>query len=161
MSRRWHRNGKEAYEAVCARCHGATGEGQPGLYPPLANSRWLTGNPEVPIRIVTNGLAGPIKVRDQDYNGNMVAQRAAFNSDAEMAAALNYARGAWGNQAAVQISAADVTAVAPTGSQESASGLEPLLAEAEAEEASGAGEAVGAAEEAAADGQEGAPSGSE
>jgi mono/diheme cytochrome c family protein len=123
------RSGKEAYEAVCKRCHGETGQGQVGLYPPLAGSRWVTGNPEVPIRIVTNGLEGPIEVDGNTYNSSMIAQRELFNSDAEFAAALTYVRTSWGNDGS-SISAADVAAISATGSKESAAVLEPLLAEA-------------------------------
>ena len=123
------RSGKEAYDAVCKRCHGETGQGQVGLYPPLAGSRWLAGNPEVPIRIVTNGLEGPIEVAGKTYNSAMTAQREMFNSDAEFAAVLTYVRTSWGNEGS-RIDAADVAAISASGSKETAAVLEPLLAEA-------------------------------
>jgi mono/diheme cytochrome c family protein len=139
------RSGKEAYEAVCKRCHGETGQGQVGLYPPLAGSRWVTGNPEVPIRIVTNGLEGPIEVDGKTYNSAMIAQRALFNSDAEFAAALTYVRTSWGNEGS-RIDAADVAAISATGSKESAAVLEPLLAESGGSDAGGGSEEGGSEE---------------
>jgi len=67
-------------------------------YPPLAGSEWLTGDPEVPIRIVLNGLAGEIVVKGETYGSTaMTPQAPMFYSDAEFAAVLTFARSQWGN----------------------------------------------------------------
>ena len=122
---------EDAYNSVCVTCHQADGQGTPNLYPPLAGSRWLNGNPEVPIRIVLHGLAGPIEVQGESYNSAMAAQLIPLrSSDANVAAAISYARTSWGNTAgAIEESA--VTAVREdasiTGIQ-TAEMLEPLLA---------------------------------
>jgi len=36
--------GKRLYTANCAQCHQATGLGQAGVYPPLAESEWVLGS---------------------------------------------------------------------------------------------------------------------
>jgi mono/diheme cytochrome c family protein len=90
-------NGAELY-GRCAACHQSTGLGMPGTYPPLAGSEWVTGNPEVPIRIVLHGLQGPITVKGTSYN-NAMTPFADQLSDEEIAAILTYERSNWGNNA--------------------------------------------------------------
>jgi len=91
--------GRAVFERVCAVCHQATGAGVPGVFPPLAGSEILAAaDPARPIRIVLHGLQGPLTVRGGTYDSVMPAQGAQLN-DAEIAAALSYARGAWGNRA--------------------------------------------------------------
>ncbi len=45
----------------------------PGVFPPLVGSEWVTGPPETLVRIILNGLQGPIEVAGQTYNGAMPA----------------------------------------------------------------------------------------
>ena len=54
--------GREQFVAVCAACHGVDGQGVPSLGPPLVNSEWVPGAPEIAIRVVLHGLEGPIEV---------------------------------------------------------------------------------------------------
>lgn len=94
--------GKVVFEKNCAICHQATGLGLPGQFPPLAGSEWvLASKPDRVIRIVLNGLQGPITVKGQPYNGAMFAFKDMPLSDADIANALTYIRSAWGNKAPV------------------------------------------------------------
>lgn len=121
-------NGAEVFTR-CAVCHQTTGLGMPGAYPPLAGSEWLTGNPEVPIRIVLHGLQGAITVKGASYNNAMMAFADQL-TDAQIAAVISYERSSWGNSAA-PVTAAQVASVrAATKAQTTpwnASDLQPLL----------------------------------
>lgn len=85
---------------TCASCHTPSGQGVPGAFPPLAGSEWVNGPEEGIIRILLHGLAGPITVKGNPYNGNMPAFGPgggyAWN-DAKIAQVLTYVRQAWGN----------------------------------------------------------------
>ncbi|ATE66939.1 c-type cytochrome [Rhizorhabdus dicambivorans] len=74
------------YAENCARCHQLSGKGLEGAYPGLAGDRITTGPAPAAIRLVLDG------------KGEMPAFRNRL-SDAEMAAALSYARTSWGNMA--------------------------------------------------------------
>ena len=90
--------GRIYWSKGCSTCHGPGGTGTPGQFPPLTGSEWvLTQNPGRIIRIVNNGLTGPINVRGQSYNNAMPP----FNhlDDKEVAAVLTYIRNEWGNKA--------------------------------------------------------------
>jgi mono/diheme cytochrome c family protein len=100
-------DGKAEY-LVCQTCHQENGEGLPNLYPPLAGSEWLTGEPEVPIAIVLHGMQGEVTVKGQKFN-NVMAPWASL-SDAQIAAILTYERSSWGNTAAA-VTAEQVAAV--------------------------------------------------
>ena len=97
--------GKRQYDLVCMACHQATGLGIEGVYPPLAESEWVTGSPDRVIRIVLHGLKGPITVHGKQYG---VAAMPAFGkvtgggynwNDDRVAAVLTYIRQSWGNSA--------------------------------------------------------------
>ncbi len=97
--------GKRLYATTCFQCHKEDGQGQPGLYPPLAGSDWLLapGTARI-IRIVLDGLKGPIKVKGTEFNNpnsTMVPWRVSVLSDQDIAAVLTYVRGQkdWGNNA--------------------------------------------------------------
>ena len=64
--------GATLYRSKCAACHGLSGEGQPGLYPPLRGSEWLTEQPSRLPEILTYGLKGPITVRGEQWNSTML-----------------------------------------------------------------------------------------
>ncbi len=91
-------DGKALFAAQCAACHQATGQGLPGVFPPLAGSEWVTGEPRVLANILLHGVTGPITVAGKSYEGAMPAFRQL--GDAELAAVASYIRSAWGNQAA-------------------------------------------------------------
>lgn len=99
-------DGKQLYANACLACHQASGAGLPGVFPPLADSEWVKGDPVVLAKLVLHGISGPITVKGQSYSGAMPAFGAQFN-DEEMAAVLSYIRTEWQN-AAEAINAAAV-----------------------------------------------------
>ncbi|HYL27214.1 MAG TPA: cytochrome c [Candidatus Nitrosotalea sp.] len=102
-------NGASVFSANCASCHGANGQGSPGVFPPLAANPVVTGDPKTVIHIVKYGLTTAITVGGKPYHGMMPAWSPQIG-DADIAAVLTYVRSSWGNNAA-PIAAADVSAV--------------------------------------------------
>jgi mono/diheme cytochrome c family protein len=91
--------GRRIYRANCAACHQESGLGVAGQFPPLAGSDWvLTEGPNRVIRLVLNGISGPIKVNGQSFNNVMVPWRDTLK-DEDIAAVLTYVRSEWGNKA--------------------------------------------------------------
>jgi len=94
-------SGRRVYEVYCSVCHQPTGQGVGGQFPPLAGADWVTfDSPNRLIRLVLDGIQGPIVVNGQNYNGAMPPWRDLL-TDEEIAAVLTYVRGnaAWGNTA--------------------------------------------------------------
>lgn len=91
-------DGKQLYANACVACHQASGQGLPGVFPPLADSEWVKGEPKVLAQLVLHGINGPITVKGQQYQGAMPAFAEQF-SDAELAAVFNFIRHEWGNEA--------------------------------------------------------------
>ena len=95
--------------ANCAPCHQADGTGDPSKnVPPLAGSEWvLEESPNRVIRILLQGLNGPVTVKGNVYNGAVMASwrkttdNPAGLTDEEIAAVLSYVRTSWGNKAPV------------------------------------------------------------
>lgn len=99
---------EQAYQATCGACHQATGQGLPGAFPPLAESEWVTGDPETPIRIVLSGLTGPVSVKGQTFNSLMPPPPGM--DDAKIAQVVTFVRSHFGNKASA-VDAAQVAAV--------------------------------------------------
>jgi mono/diheme cytochrome c family protein len=91
--------GDQIYASLCVACHQASGQGLPGVFPPLAESEWVKAAPEVPIKILLLGLGGSVTVKGQAYNGQMPPFKQL--SDAEIAAVLTHVRKSWNNGGAV------------------------------------------------------------
>ena len=83
--------GKVVYENNCVSCHQAAGQGIPGVFPPLVGSEWVTGSPETLVRILSNGLQGPVQVAGVNYNGAMPAWKNVLRTE-EIAAVATYIR---------------------------------------------------------------------
>ncbi len=90
-------DGDAVYQANCAACHQATGQGIPGAFPPLAGHlpELYAVDREFPILTILFGLMGPIEVHGQSYNGMMPAW--GHLSDDELAAVLDHILSSWGN----------------------------------------------------------------
>ena len=92
-------DGAAVYARTCAGCHQGGGQGIPGAFPPLAEHvpalLDADGGRLYLIDVVLFGLAGPIKIGGQTYQGMMPAQGQL--SDAELAAVLNHISTAWEN----------------------------------------------------------------
>jgi mono/diheme cytochrome c family protein len=88
------------YASTCQLCHQPSGMGTPGQFPPLAGSDWvLAKEPDRVIRIVLDGLTGPVTVKGESWNNTMVPWRGTL-SDRQIADVLTYVRNSWGNKAA-------------------------------------------------------------
>lgn len=84
-------SGAQVYQARCASCHQVSGLGVPGAFPPLVGTDWVTGDAEVVIKILLDGIEGPLEVRGAVYNGVMPAWRDVLSS-AELSAVASYIR---------------------------------------------------------------------
>src|SRR5262245_38289948 len=64
--------GAKFYGQYCAICHQPGGSGLPAQFPPLAGSDWvLEEGPNRIIRLMLNGIQGPITVNGQSFNNAM------------------------------------------------------------------------------------------
>jgi mono/diheme cytochrome c family protein len=94
----WAALGKQVYENKCAACHQLTGQGLPGVFPPLKGNAVVTAaDPTEHIRAVLRGLAG--KTIDGVAYASAMPAFADQLSDEEVAAVLNHERTSWGHQA--------------------------------------------------------------
>lgn len=96
--------GKALYigAAACFGCHGAAGEGVTNLGPPLDHSEWVTGSPDVLVKVLLHGLSGPITVAGEAYESPADMPGLAQNtsiSDADLADISTYVRNEWSNSA--------------------------------------------------------------
>ena len=112
-------SGKEIYSKVspgggmCVACHLPNGKGQPGAFPPLADSDWVLGDKERLIKISIHGLQGEIAVNGEKYVGVMQGFGQPLASpldDQQIADVLTYIRNEWGNSVSA-ISPEEVKAV--------------------------------------------------
>lgn len=101
--------GAQVYTTNCAGCHGASGQGVPATFPPLAKNSYVTGDPKAVIHTLLYGLHGKIVVNGTTYNGEMPAWKTQL-SNADVAQVASYIRNSWGNTAS-KITQADVAAV--------------------------------------------------
>jgi mono/diheme cytochrome c family protein/glucose/arabinose dehydrogenase/lysophospholipase L1-like esterase len=88
-------------EGYCITCHQPDGLGLSASgFPPIAGTKWVTGSDTRLIKLVLNGLYGPIKVVDNQYGGQVpMTPFGGMLKDEEVAAVLTYVRNAFGNQA--------------------------------------------------------------
>src|SRR5690606_5435209 len=59
--------GAQVYNNYCASCHKPDGTGIAGTFPPLKGAEQVSGDKNELIRIVLNGLSGPITVAGEQY----------------------------------------------------------------------------------------------
>jgi len=108
-------NGRLNFKLYCAPCHMESGLGNPANnVPPLVHSEWvLAESHNRLIRIVLNGLQGPIKVDGKDFNSNgMLPWRDTLTDDEVIASVLTFIRGngEWGHHAS-EITAEEVAKI--------------------------------------------------
>ena len=100
--------GEKLYAAHCAACHQANGQGLTSAFPPLAGSDYLAdGGPAAVIKVVLNGLTGPITVNGKEFNS--VMPNLSYLSDSDVADIVTFVFNSWGNPGG-EVSAADVAA---------------------------------------------------
>jgi len=85
--------GKVTFTNLCAACHQPHGYGLDGLAPPLVDSDWVLGKPDVTARIVLNGLGGPVKVGSRTWDLTMPPM--GVLNDEDIAGVLTYVRREW------------------------------------------------------------------
>ncbi len=106
--------GQAIYRELCFACHGYDGKGMPmdgpkpgmTIAPPLAGSADVRSHRDAIIRVLLNGMAGPIA--GKTYDAQMVPMP--MNDDKWIADVSSYVRNSFGNHGAV-VSAADVARV--------------------------------------------------
>ncbi len=84
-------DGAKIFSTNCSSCHGATGQGMPGTFPPLAGNPVVQGDIKKLTGIVTDGLHGKIMVKGQSYDGMMPAWKGTLKP-AEIDAVVTYIR---------------------------------------------------------------------
>ncbi len=89
--------GKVIFTSLCAPCHQPHGYGLDGLAPPLVDSDWVLGKPDVTAKIVLNGLGGPVKVGNRTWDLSMPPM--GMLSDEDVAGVLTYIRREWEHNA--------------------------------------------------------------
>jgi mono/diheme cytochrome c family protein len=89
------KRGENAYNSYCLACHQSDGSGNPGMYPPLNETKTVNGNKRKLIKIVLEGLSGEIEVKGESYNQVMVPHN--FLTDQQIADILTYIRNSFGN----------------------------------------------------------------
>lgn len=94
--------GKKTYQARCAMCHMAEGQGIPGAFPALAGAEMAIKEDRLleHIAIVVNGKQGTAM---QAFGAQLSLK--------ELAAVITYERNAWGNDTGSTVQAAQVQAV--------------------------------------------------
>lgn len=96
------KRGEGIYSSLCLPCHQGSGLGAPGQFPPLSGSDWVnTEGPNRILRIILNGLNGPIEVNGETWNGIMPPLGDVVGSDEDLAAVVSYIRNTWGNEASI------------------------------------------------------------
>ncbi len=81
--------GGEIYKSLCSACHGADGKGLPtNAAPALRGAKHINADKDIAIRILMNGLKGPIE--SKTYPSVMLAMN--DNSDEWIASVVSYIR---------------------------------------------------------------------
>ncbi|HEY3861422.1 MAG TPA: cytochrome c [Verrucomicrobiae bacterium] len=118
--------GRAIFQKICSACHQPDGAGKEGVGPPLADSEWVQApGGERLVRIVLNGLNGPIQVKGKTWNLAMPPWRENLD-DEQIALVLNYIRSEWGGPSAAPIKA-EVAAAARQQSHTKPETWEELL----------------------------------
>jgi mono/diheme cytochrome c family protein len=89
------KKGKAEYVQYCQSCHMENGEGQPGVFPPVAKTSYVKDTKKI-IKIILEGQTGEVTVNGKKYNSIMPPQ--AYLTDQQIADVLTYIRSSWGNK---------------------------------------------------------------
>ncbi|MEO1858073.1 MAG: c-type cytochrome [Rubritalea sp.] len=101
-----YEHGKKLYtgSAACMACHGMEGQGQGELFPPLAPSNWVSGDPKILAKVILHGLEGPIKVNGVSFNSAQAMPKFVQRTDLtdeDLASLMTYLRYMKGNKGGV------------------------------------------------------------
>ena len=83
------------YQQNCGNCHMTDGQGLKSLFPPLANSDYLTEFETKLPCIIRHGMQGEIEVNGKMYNQVMPGNTNL--TDVDITNLVNYIRNEWGN----------------------------------------------------------------
>lgn len=89
--------GKALFAVICAACHQPHGMGMEGVAPPLVDSEWVLGSEQRLVRILLNGISGPLSVKGRSYRLDM-PPLGVFTDD-QVAGILTYIRREWEHNA--------------------------------------------------------------
>ncbi|HKE12552.1 MAG TPA: cytochrome c [Myxococcota bacterium] len=104
----WKARGAQVFGNYCSPCHQLTGQGLPGVFPPLAGSATVqASDPSEHITTVLHGLHGKT-IRGVTYAATMPPFGPQLK-DEDVAAVINHERSSWGNRAPT-VKPEDVTA---------------------------------------------------
>ncbi len=98
--------GQQVFSQNCSTCHGANGQGQPGVAPPLSKNPFVTGDPNAIINVVKNGLHGQT-VMGQTYGAPMPAWKSSL-SKKDIANVITFIRGGLPGNSASAVKESDV-----------------------------------------------------
>lgn len=90
------RTGAELFDGNCSACHQQSGAGLPGVYPALAGSPTVLGDPQALTRWVIRGRRAPSMPAGR-YS--TVMPQFGWLEDADAAALFTYLRSSFGNRA--------------------------------------------------------------
>ncbi len=105
--------GQKVYfrEGHCATCHQADGKGLDPAFPSIANSPWVSGDPDRLIKLTLYGLIGPLEINGKKYDGQVpMTPFGGMLNDDELAAVLTFVRNSFDNEAS-PVKPADIKAV--------------------------------------------------
>lgn len=93
------RAGAQLFMDSCAACHGADGRGLEGQAPSLVGSTWVRDSDEWLVRIVLDGLTGPVEIDGKEWNLTMPGHGGDMEhfGDDDLAGLLTFLRRAWGH----------------------------------------------------------------
>jgi len=86
--------GKLIYLQNCVICHQSSGQGSPGVFPPLAKSDFLMADKNRSVLALVQGLSGRIRVNGNEFDGSMPP---VLLDDAKAADVLTFVRNSFGN----------------------------------------------------------------
>jgi len=91
--------GMKLYNTYCRSCHQSDGNGDDNHFPPLSGSEWVQGDKQRLIKIILEGMDGPMQVKGKVYHGTMPKNN--FLDDDQIADILTYIRQSFGNNASI------------------------------------------------------------
>jgi len=90
--------GQKIFTEKCSMCHQPNGAGVPTVFPPLAKSEWLKEKRDSVVKVLCEGLSGPVDVAGQHFDNLMPAQ---ILDDQQVADVLTFVANSWGNEAPI------------------------------------------------------------
>jgi mono/diheme cytochrome c family protein len=99
-------NGSKVFSTNCSSCHGASGQGQAAVAPPLAGNPFVTGDPNAVITVVENGLHGQT-VMGQTFGAPMPSWKGTL-SKSDIADVITYIRSGIGSNKASAVTVSQI-----------------------------------------------------